>query len=105
MARRCSRRWFCSVRLGEEYLWDRSEGGRGRKPMHQPSRMMTWRGWLFVEELEELGEEERLVLMGFQRWGGRRSPWPEKRALSYCGMEVGLWERREVRTDLRRGMS
>lgn len=74
--------------------------------MHQPSRMMTWRGLLFVDELEEgLVVEERLVLMGFQRWGGRRSPWPEKRALSYCGMEVDEWVRREVRTDLRRGMS
>lgn len=43
--------------------------------------------------------------MGVQVEGGRRSPWPEKRALSYWGREVGAWVRREEKTDLRRGMS
>lgn len=66
----------------------------GRKPTHQPSRMMTWRGG-----------ELLLWLMGFHDEEGRRSPWPEKRALSYWGRSVCSWRRREEKTDLRRGMS
>jgi hypothetical protein len=36
---------------------------------------------------------------------GMRSPWPEKADLSYCGMPVGWFLKREEKTESARGMS
>src|SRR5687767_4516883 len=95
MKSRWSSLWLCRVREEGGFHWDstREGGERGRKPMHQPSRIRTCGG--------EVGEVEGQVE------GGRRSPWPEKADLSYCGIGVGVVGAvvREVRNWVSRGRS